>query len=104
MIGHTKSAAGVTGLMKVALALHHKVLPPTLHCRDAEPETPRSRTIRSSSTRSRCRGLRADADAPRRAGVSSFGFGGTNFHAVLEEYSRRLLATPRAKGHRRVAG
>jgi acyl transferase domain-containing protein/NAD(P)H-dependent flavin oxidoreductase YrpB (nitropropane dioxygenase family)/NADP-dependent 3-hydroxy acid dehydrogenase YdfG len=87
MLGHTKSAAGVTGMMKVALALHHKVLPPTLHVETPNPKLseadspffvnteplPWMRTIAEPAT-------------PRRAGVSSFGFGGTNFHAVLEEH------------------
>ena len=84
MVGHTKSAAGVTGLMKVALALYHQVLPPTLHV-----EQPNSKLLEAESP------LYIPTDAqpwippsgtPRRAGVSSFGFGGTNFHVVLEEH------------------
>lgn len=85
MIGHTKSAAGVTGLLKVALSLHHKVLPPTLHV-----STPNARLRESGNpfyVNSEARPWIAPAvDQPRRAGVSSFGFGGTNFHVVVEEY------------------
>jgi 3-oxoacyl-(acyl-carrier-protein) synthase len=44
MVGHTKSAAGVTGLMKVALALHHKILPPTLHVERPNPRLRDPRT------------------------------------------------------------
>jgi acyl transferase domain-containing protein/NAD(P)H-dependent flavin oxidoreductase YrpB (nitropropane dioxygenase family)/NAD(P)-dependent dehydrogenase (short-subunit alcohol dehydrogenase family) len=85
MIGHTKSTAGVAGLIKVALALHHKVLPPTLHVERPnpkleEPDSPFFLNTDPTPWISRPDGM------PRRAGISAFGFGGTNAHAVLEEY------------------
>ncbi len=89
MVGHTKSAAGVTGVMKAALALYHKTLPPTLHVEqpNAKLREPGSAFFVNSDPRpwTAAPGPEGEA-APRRAGVSSFGFGGTNFHAVLEEY------------------
>ena len=92
MIGHTKCAAGVAGLIKAALALHHRVLPPTLGVDEAEPAARTSRSPRSTSTRETRPWIRGVDDHPRRAGVSAFGFGGTNFHAVLEEYTGEFLA------------
>ena len=91
MIGHTKCTAGVAGLIKAALALHHKVLPPTMH---VESPNPRARFRESPfyvNTEARP-WLHAATVTPRRAGVSAFGFGGTNFHAVLEEYTEGYLA------------
>ncbi|MBC8099763.1 MAG: polyketide synthase, partial [Armatimonadetes bacterium] len=83
-IGHTKAAAGAAGLIKVALALHHKVLAPTINVTEPNPkfDLEHSPLYVNSETRPWLR----DGDTPRRAGVSSFGFGGTNFHVVLEEY------------------
>ena len=85
MIGHTKGAAGVAGLMKAALALYHRILPPTLHV-----QKPNARLETGDSpffvTTDPLPWITRDSDTPRRAGISSFGFGGTNFHAVLEEY------------------
>ncbi len=89
MIGHTKCTAGLASMIKVAKALHHKVLPPTMGVTVPNPtckfET--SPFYINSETRP---WLRKPADdgtyTPLRAGVSAFGFGGTNFHAVLEEY------------------
>lgn len=87
MIGHTMPAAGAAGLIKTALAMYHRFLPPTLGCeephelvaktgfrliREAEPWEPDQR--------------------PLIAGVNAFGFGGINAHVVLdarEEHSRR---------------
>src|SRR5262249_24730960 len=85
MIGHTLPAAGMAGLIKTALALYHKVLPPTLHCEEPNPKLagPGSRLYVSSDTRPWIHGA---AGSPRRAGVNAFGFGGINAHAVLEEY------------------
>ena len=90
MIGHTKSTAGVAGLMKVALALHHKVLPPTIHVSTPNPGARRSGSPLYVNTETRP-WVHADPDSPRRASVSAFGFGGTNFHAVLEEYAGSYL-------------
>jgi len=91
MIGHTKAAAGSAGLIKTTLALHHKVLPPTLKARKPDPKL----GIEESPFY-----LSADARPwfgrdgnPRRAGVSAFGFGGSNFHMVLEEYRKEKTDT-----------
>jgi len=88
MVGHTKSAAGVTGLMKVALALYHKTLPPTLHVEKPNPKLLEPGTPIFVNTETLP--WIPPAATPRRGGVSAFGFGGTNFHAVLEEFQGDL--------------
>jgi acyl transferase domain-containing protein len=85
-IGHTKSAAGAASMIKAALALHHKILPPTLNITQPNPKLNIEQSPFYLNTESRA-WMRTDADSPRRAGVSSFGFGGTNYHVVLEEYT-----------------
>ncbi|MGD9188447.1 MAG: beta-ketoacyl synthase N-terminal-like domain-containing protein, partial [Desulfobacteraceae bacterium] len=84
-IGHTKGAAGIIGLIKATLALHHKVLPAHVNADTIHPAVscPQTRLYLNKNTRP---WLRKTAQRPRRAGVSAFGFGGTNFHAVLEEH------------------
>ncbi|MGA3227888.1 MAG: beta-ketoacyl synthase N-terminal-like domain-containing protein, partial [Acidobacteriaceae bacterium] len=81
-LGHLEAAAGVTGLMKVVLALEHERIPRNLHFARLNPH------IHLAGTRLAV----ADHDtpwprsrSPRFAGVSSFGFGGTNAHAILED-------------------
>ncbi len=81
-IGHTKAAAGVAGLIKAALALYFKALPPTIKVKAplpslVAPESPffLATTLRPWLT----------SGELRRAGVSAFGFGGSNFHCLLEE-------------------
>ena len=88
MVGHTKSAAGVTGLMKVALALYHKTLPATLHVEKPNPKLLEPGTPIFVNTETLP--WIPPAATPRRGGVSAFGFGGTNFHAVLEEFQGDL--------------
>ncbi|MFI9723353.1 beta-ketoacyl synthase N-terminal-like domain-containing protein [Streptomyces sp. NPDC052396] len=91
MIGHTMPAAGAAGLVKAALALHHQVLLPTLHCEDPHPALLATR-FRPAPT------ARPWAAAVRRAGVNAFGFGGINAHVVLEEFApatgKRRAASP----------
>jgi acyl transferase domain-containing protein len=84
MIGHTKAAAGSAGLIKAALALHHKTLPPTIKVREAAPVFKDSKTPFYLLLEKRP--WFNSAQHPRRAAVSAFGFGGSNYHAVLEEY------------------
>jgi acyl transferase domain-containing protein/NAD(P)H-dependent flavin oxidoreductase YrpB (nitropropane dioxygenase family) len=88
MIGHTKSAAGVSGLLKVALALHHKILPPTLHVTRPNAKLRESGTPFFVNTVAQPWIAPLDHEQPRRAAVSAFGFGGTNFHVIVEEYER----------------
>ncbi|MCL1048529.1 phosphopantetheine-binding protein [Shewanella abyssi] len=84
-IGHTKSTAGTAGLIKAALALHHKVLPATINVSQPSPKLDIENSPFYLNTETRPWLPRVDG-TPRRAGISSFGFGGTNFHFVLEEY------------------
>jgi acyl transferase domain-containing protein/phosphopantetheinyl transferase len=81
MIGHAMPAAGIAGLIKAALAVHHGVLPPTLHCDDPHPTLAGSRfTPVTAATPWMTYG-----HTPRRAGVDAFGFGGINAHVILEQ-------------------
>ncbi|MCC5637080.1 acyltransferase domain-containing protein [Nostoc sp. CHAB 5844] len=84
-IGHTKAAAGAASLIKTALALHHKILPPTINITEPNPKLDINNSAFYLNTETRP-WIRAEGEAPRRAGVSSFGFGGTNYHVVLEEH------------------
>lgn len=83
-IGHTKAAAGSASLIKAALALHFKVLPPTLKV--TEPVEPLKAADSPFYVNPVKRPWLPRKEHPRRAAVSAFGFGGSNFHAVLEEY------------------
>ncbi len=88
MIGHTKCAAGLAGLVNATMALHHKVLPPLL------VERPNSKAKFEESPfflNTEARPWVHGGPEPRVAGVSAFGFGGTNFHTVLEEYTGDYL-------------
>ncbi|MDP9064536.1 MAG: aminotransferase class III-fold pyridoxal phosphate-dependent enzyme, partial [Pseudomonadota bacterium] len=81
-IGHLDAAAGVAGLIKAALALEHRRLPPTLHFNRPNPQ------IAFGETPFFVNGQLRDwthPAGPRRAGVSAFGVGGTNVHVILEE-------------------
>ncbi len=81
-VGHLDAAGGIAGLIKTALALHHRQIPPSLHFHQPNPQIDFPATPFYVNTHL------ADwpaTGAPRRAGVSSFGFGGTNVHVVLEE-------------------
>ena len=84
-MGHTKAAAGSASLIKVAMALHHKVLPPTINVTRPNPKLDIENSPFYLNTELRP-WIQPAGSHPRRAGVSSFGFGGTNFHVVLEEY------------------
>lgn len=83
-IGHTKAAAGAAGLFKAVMALHHKVLPPSIKIDKPNPKMDLENSAFHLATRSRP--WVRSSDHPRRASVSSFGFGGSNFHVTLSEY------------------
>lgn len=86
-IGHTKCAAGMAGLIKAALAIHHGVFMPS-----PTLEQPNPFHHAATSPFRFDRAVRPWLSRARRAGVSAFGFGGTNFHAVLENVS--LVSQP----------
>jgi amino acid adenylation domain-containing protein len=81
-IGHLEAAAGVAGLIKVALSLEHGQLPPTVHFQNPNPDIPFDRLPLQVQRR-----LEAwpRTDRPRLAGISAFGFGGSNAHLVVEQ-------------------
>ncbi len=83
-IGHTKAAAGAAGLIKAALALYHKVLPPTIKVQQPAPVLLEKDSPFYVNTE--CRPWFPAGNHPRRAAVSALGFGGSNFHCLVEEY------------------
>ncbi|HLI09338.1 MAG TPA: type I polyketide synthase [Ktedonobacteraceae bacterium] len=81
-IGHLEAAAGVAGLIKVALCLQHRQIPPHLNLEQPNPAIPFAElSLRVPTTREPW----PVTEGVARAAVNSFGFGGTNAHAVLEE-------------------
>jgi len=89
-LGHLNHAAGVAGIIKTALALHHKQIPPSLHFETPNPK------IDFANSPFYVNNQLAEWETyqiPRRAGVSSFGIGGTNAHVVLEEAPENLNDT-----------
>ncbi|PVC81635.1 non-ribosomal peptide synthetase [Streptomyces sp. CS090A] len=90
-IGHLDAAAGIAGLIKVALSLQHGEVPRTLHS-----DVPSSEIDWDDSPFFVAdRNLPLDGDGPARAGLSSFGIGGTNAHAVLEQAPTGVRAAGR---------
>ncbi|MBQ4845992.1 non-ribosomal peptide synthetase [Pseudoalteromonas sp. MMG005] len=82
-VGHTDTLAGLTGLLKTSLSLHHKQLPASLHFNTPNPH------IDLANSPFYIIDTPQDWHTPylpRRGAVSSFGIGGTNAHAILEEY------------------
>ena len=89
-IGHTKAAAGSAGLIKAAMALYNKTLPPTI-----KVEKPQEAMTAANSpfyVNTETRPWIPRGDHPRRAGISALGFGGSNFHCLLEEYQPLKVA------------
>ena len=81
-IGHLDAAAGVASLIKTALALKNKKLPPSLHYEEPNPKIDFENSPFYVNTELTEWNV---TDYPRRAGVSAFGVGGTNAHVILEE-------------------
>jgi len=93
-IGHLETAAGIAGLIKVALSLKHRQIPPSLHFHKPNPYIPFDKLpLRVQQTL----GSWSKESAPVLAGVSSFSFGGTNAHLVLQEVS---VGKQKVKGKR----
>lgn len=91
-IGHAMPAAGIMGLIKTALALYHRQIPPTLHCENPvkEMEDTRFMPVQKLEEWDKTK-------YPLVAGVNAFGFGGINAHAVLEAYKDNGKTTKEKK-------
>ena len=95
-IGHLESAAGVAGVIKVALALEHGLIPPHLHLNELNPRISLDELAMAVPTSTM---KWPEGEGPRAAGISSFGLSGTNAHIVLEQAPEAVVeATPPAHG------
>jgi acyl transferase domain-containing protein/pimeloyl-ACP methyl ester carboxylesterase/short-subunit dehydrogenase/acyl carrier protein len=91
--GHLEAAAGIAGLIKAVLALHHQAIPPHLHLRQLNPRIDLQNTRLTIPTTLQAWPVAA---GPRFAGVSAFGLSGTNAHIVLEEAPPAAIGDGRA--------
>ncbi|MFJ8911697.1 SDR family NAD(P)-dependent oxidoreductase [Amycolatopsis sp. NPDC102389] len=82
--GHTEAAAGIAGVIKAVLCLGKGLIPPNLHFERPNPKIPFDRLPLRVPTEMM---PFPESAGPRRAGVNSFGFGGTNAHAILEQWT-----------------
>ncbi|MBT8165590.1 MAG: acyltransferase domain-containing protein, partial [Acidimicrobiia bacterium] len=92
-IGHLKAGAGAAGILKTVLALRDKVIPPSINFERPNPNADWESSPFYVATE--LSGWEPNGKEIRRAGASAFGFGGTNFHAVLEEYVPGRIKTER---------
>ena len=95
-IGHLKGAAGAAGLLKTALALRDKVLPPSVHCEHPNPDIDFAHSPLYVNTE--LKPWTVPADGTRRAGLSAFGFGGHQFpcgargiHSASAQWKRQTV-------------
>jgi phthiocerol/phenolphthiocerol synthesis type-I polyketide synthase E len=86
-LGHLDTAAGVAGMMKAALSIKNRMLPPSLNFSRPNPKIDFANSPFYVNTE--LRPWENPDGAPLRAGVNAFGFGGTNAHIVLEEAPER---------------
>ncbi|XP_041102488.1 highly reducing polyketide synthase SAT13-like [Polyodon spathula] len=85
-IGHTESAAGVAGLIKVLLMMHHETIAPSLHySEDNSSIDAKSLRLKIPTTAEK---WEQSGPLGRTAGVNNFGFGGTNAHVVVRQYKQ----------------
>lgn len=94
-IGHLKAAAGAAGIVKAALALYHRILPPTINV--TRPNSCIQWETSPLALLVEPRPWNASPGIPRRAAASAFGFGGTNFHVLLQEHVPGLRVVPGRK-------
>ena len=95
-VGHLEAAAGVAGLIKMVMALHHRLIPPLVNFSAPNPRIDFADSPFFVNTEPR--EWTTQPGVPRRAGVSSFGVGGTNAHVVLEEApAQPATATARSR-------
>ncbi|MBD3314912.1 MAG: SDR family NAD(P)-dependent oxidoreductase, partial [Chitinivibrionales bacterium] len=92
-VGHGATAAGITGLIKILLAMKNKTLPPSLNYRTPNPLIDFETSPFYVNTE--CRPWETDSNTPRRAALSSFGFSGTNVHVVVEESCQTNIKHPK---------
>ena len=100
-IGHLKAAAGIAGIMKSVMALHHHTIPPSAGFETPNPTVEWSEIPFFVPTEAR--DWPKPEGHPRRAGISAFGFGGTNFHVALEGYEAAYHSELAAKWEQRWA-
>ncbi|HEX8475587.1 MAG TPA: beta-ketoacyl synthase N-terminal-like domain-containing protein [Pyrinomonadaceae bacterium] len=84
-LGHLETASGITSLIKTALALKHREIPPSLHFKEPNPHIPFDNYRLKVQT---TLGAWPESRSPAMAAVSAFGLGGTNAHMILEESPR----------------
>ncbi|KAL2266793.1 hypothetical protein VTJ83DRAFT_6145 [Remersonia thermophila] len=95
VVGHTEGAAGLASLLKVVESMRHKTVPPNLHHETLSPAVQPYRFHLEVPTGA-LPWPQPPAGQPRRGSVNSFGFGGTNAHAIIEEYVPEI--------HNRIVG
>nr|XP_036581666.1 beta-ketoacyl synthase domain-containing protein [Colletotrichum truncatum]KAF6790109.1 beta-ketoacyl synthase domain-containing protein [Colletotrichum truncatum] len=106
VIGHTEGTAGIAGLLKASLALQHRMIPPNMLFDNLSAKVaPFYQHLRITTEAQPW--PKIEPGQPRRASVNSFGFGGTNAHAIVEEYSPSsdvaIMETTRSSSHSSVA-
>jgi acyl transferase domain-containing protein len=89
LVGHTKSTAGATGLLKSLLMMREKTILPSPYVQDSVLPSNTKLFVNTNAIKLE------DRDTPYRIGVSSFGFGGCNYHLVVDSYKEKIeMKTP----------
>ncbi|EGD45644.1 6-deoxyerythronolide-B synthase, partial [Ruminiclostridium papyrosolvens DSM 2782] len=95
-IGHLEAAAGIAGIAKILLQMKHQKIAPSLHSSELNPNIDFAGTpfiVQQELAEWKRPQIKIDGETseyPRIAGISAFGAGGSNAHAVIEEYIPKL--------------